>query len=221
LDIELAFITLYQRIREDPWFKNTTILYLIENNFGNDCSWLYNLMKKSATFDNVYMLSERPQQKLGFCTGELSKMEGFFILQKFAGLSAIRFYKGLITFNAKHTNGRVAMRSLLIEQMSQIKMYTTRNGVSTKTFITAILDENKKRLKLVDDVLIAFIIFLYNSTRFFQKQLDCPYETIYGLSKRVRHYNETTEFFGRMLDKSIIEKDKEKQEIDRTGLFNI
>lgn len=220
-NIEHAFLTLYFKIRADPWFKNSTILYLIENNFGNDHNWLYGLIKKTDAFTNVYVLCEKPEYKIGFCTTELSKMEGFFILQKFAGLGAIRFYRNLITFNAVHVDGRNAMRTLLIEQMAQLKMYTSRSGTSTKTFITAILDENKKRLNLVDDVLIAFIIFMYNSTRFFQKQLDCPYDHIYNLNKRVKHHDETAEYYNRVMEKRINESMTMEEQHNRTGLFNV
>lgn len=212
---------MYFKIRADPWFKNTTILYLIENNFGNDHNWLYGLVKRTDAFTNVYVLSEKPEYKIGFCTTELSKMEGFFILQKFAGLSAIKFYRQLITFNATHKDGRNAMRTLLVDQISQIKMYTTRTGTSTKTFITAILDENKKRLNLVDDVLIAFIIFLYNSTRFFQKQLNCPYEQIYNLNKRIKHHDETFEYYNKLTEKQIKEAAIMAEQQNRTGLFNV
>lgn len=219
-DIKNAFVTLYHRIRADPNFKESTILYLIENNFGNDHNWLYGITQKTDTFNNVYVLSEKPEYKIGFCTTEISKIQGYNILRSYASMSGIVFYRQLITINAAHSNGPVAMRALLIEQIAQLKIYTMRTGIQTKMVITGILDENKKRLALNDDVVVAFIILLLNATRFFKKQLNCPYDHIYRLNRKITRMDERVEYYVKNMEQARQDDDNQLELFRTTGMFS-
>ena len=225
--IEDAFLTLYRRIRADPVFKNVTIMVVVENNFGNDAGWIHALMKRSPEINNTYMLSDNIAKKIGTNTTELSKIRGYDILKTFIATNGLKFYRRMITFNNEYERAfpgpdpRAAMRSLMIQQIKQIKQFGKRKaGGSAEMFISGIHTEDKKRLPLVDDVLMALIFFLTMAIRFSRRDIpNVPYNKIENMRYDVRHYSEQEDYINRNVSRKLSQRETMRQQINETGLF--
>ncbi len=121
----------YHEIRAIELFKYVTILYVFENNLGNEHNWLYGLIKRTPIINNVYVLYEN-EKKLGFNTSALSKLMGYDVLLSYCSTGGIQFYKDLITINADHKNGKIDMKNVLIKQLMQIKQFGRKHANGTR-----------------------------------------------------------------------------------------
>jgi len=225
--LEDAFVTLYRHIRADPLFKNVTILCIIENNYGNDANWLYGLTKRVAEMNNIYMLSDDISKKIGTTTTELSKLRGYDIMKTYISTNGLKFYRKLITFNNEYErafpgpNPRIAMKSLMIQQLRQLKQYGKRKAKgSALVVITGIHTEDNKRLPLVDDVVMALNFFMTMSIRFFKKDIpNVPYADIASMRYRIVHMSEEPAYIAHSMAKKMTQRDVVNQQMQRTGLF--
>lgn len=219
--IKAAFLSLYEHIRRDKWFRNVTILYAIENNFGNDANWLYDLTLDARRMRNVHVLCEHPTKKIGFCTSEESKLTGYTIIQSFASVGGIKFYKELITINLDNPkNGREAMRALFIGQLRQLKQYgKKRMKGKNLVVITGIHSEDGKRLNLVDDVSMAFNVLAFTAIRWQKRDLDAPYEEIAAMKYKIVHPDEEAQVVTARIAKFTRQYQETEERRDKTGLF--
>jgi hypothetical protein len=212
-------VALYDHIRADPLFKNVTILYIFENNMGNDHNFLNNIVKDIKRIDNVFVLYEN-DDKIGFNTSEFSKLTGYDILKTYASVRAIKFYRNLITINAQLVEPRATMKAEFISQMADLKQYAKMhpNGRRTQV-ISGIHGEDKKRIQgKVNDINMAFMMLLLYATKFNKFQLDLPYKHIRSLRTRVFHHDEDFEYIQQDMK---MHMDREKFQRDRRNKSSV
>jgi len=226
--IEDSFVTIYNQIRADPFFRNVTILVFVESNYGNDANWLYGLTKRVRNMTNIKFVSDDESVKIGVNTSELSKLRGYDIMKTYVAMGAVRFYKNMITVNNDYERAfpgpdpRLAMRNLLIQQIEQLKQYGKKKPKGPHLIvITGIHSEDNTRLPNVDDVVMAFIIFLYNATRWYKQDFpNVDYAAIHRMRYKVLHVEEEFGYISKTVNKRLSEHEQQQALVNRAGLFN-
>lgn len=217
-NLEAAFVRLYTEIRSNEVFRDVTILYVFENNLGNEHNWLVGLMRK-CQFSNVFALYEH-EDRVGFRTTQLSKLLGYDILKAYTSNGGVVFYKDLITINAAHADGKLMMRALLITQIAQLKQFGKKHANGTRVrVITGIHSEDGKRLPQTDDVVMAFMMGLHAATRFHKKELPVPYAKIHMLRTKSYHHEEQLAFVNKTVRQEIDLALRKRTNLATAGMF--
>lgn len=216
--MESAFVRLYTEIRANEVFRDVTILYVLENNLGNEHNWLVGLMRK-CSFSNVFPLFEH-EDRVGFRTTQMSKLLGYDILKAYTSNGGIMFYKDMLTINAAHADGKLVMRALLITQIAQLKQFGRKHANGSRVrVITGIHSEDGKRLPQTDDVVMAFMMGLHAATRFYNKELPVPYAKIHMLRTRSYHHEEQLAFVNRTVRQEVNHELKRRTQLAAAGMF--
>jgi hypothetical protein len=173
----------FQGIRAHPFLRDSTVLFVFENNLGREQDHLTRLVESSPLFSNSYPLHENDKLN-GFHTYAYTKLRADDLLYDRVSMGALSFAEDMICVNPKYArNGGEAMKELMIHQMSEMKEYVRRNpnGTSTRV-ITSIHGDDKKHIKgKHDDVQRAFSNYLIAEMRFRNRDLPLDYDHIYSL----------------------------------------
>lgn len=180
VQIEDAFLTLFDHIRADPVFKDVTVLIVPENNYGNEAAALFALVQRHPRrMNNAFVLYENPH-KVGFCTTENSKIKGYDKLKTYACISGVRFYERFITINqAIVGDGPAIMKQELLKQMGNLKQFGRKkaNGKTT-VFVSCIHNAEGHRLHGNDDIVVALMLLVLHMDRLMRGELDIKIERL-------------------------------------------
>lgn len=218
-DIERIVVDLYNEIRSRPLFRNVTILYIIENMTGNDHNWIHSIITKTNALTNVFVLSERPKLKLGFCTTKKAKQNAYYLLKTYLAVDGLKFYNSMIVL---YDESASFMREMLTREIENVKIHskTTTGGV-VSTLITGILDADSNRLPLNDDLLMAIVLCLLNANRFNNRELeDCPYGDIGALRRQIRHRDEQPSYIAKNTQAGLKLLEQHVADRNAMGLFH-
>jgi len=162
---------IYRRFRLHPVFRNVPFLYIVENMTGNDAATIAGMAARDRQRDRngtsfrMYgyrFLSQHPG-KLGFCTTAPSKLEGFMRIRDKATSYGIKFWEGLVSVGMDHGHGgtgREEMRTMLISQIANLRQYGKTKKGHNEVKVSAIMDENDKRIKNRHDDLLMGLKFI-------------------------------------------------------------
>jgi hypothetical protein len=137
----------YIRMRQNPLFRDTTLLYCPENNLGSEHGWVadYIMDPNPAVniFKNVYVLSEK-DDKLGFRTDKASKLSRAMLLYKSFMMGQIAMCKDIVTVNPKRSQAEEADK--LVTQIGWLREYRRRGISEEETEVTALFTSDRKRI---------------------------------------------------------------------------
>jgi hypothetical protein len=225
--IQDAILMLFRNIRADPFLRNVPILLVPESNYANEAAYIEAEIRRIPEITNVRLISDDETKKLGVWTSELSKLKGYDVMKTYIATSGLKFYRKLIVINNEYeiafkgSDPRKAMRSLLISQIKQLKQYGKKKAKGNNLIvITGIHGEDGKRLPLVDDVVMALVIFMFNSTRFFKRDFpNLNYNEIYQMRHKVIHRDEEFSNINKSLGRKLTQQQKYHRDIQQSGLF--
>ena len=109
----LAVSTHYKKLRAHPLFKDSTIVYIMENNLGMEHCWIAEVIESSVLFDNVAILQEHDGQ-LGFHTTAQSKIRNDDMLREKISFNAMLFLDEIISTNKDPDRSGAAAKAMLI-----------------------------------------------------------------------------------------------------------
>lgn len=139
--------------RSHPRLGNTTFLYCIENNMGNEHQWIERFIAETDTMANAVVLQERAGQ-VGFRTDEAAKVRRPRMLHEKLQMDAVAIVSDVVSVNNDHKRcGEAAVEELLL-QMSRVQEFTKMTPTTVKTIITAIFDELGRRIVGQNDDLV-------------------------------------------------------------------
>lgn len=139
--------------RSHPRLGNTTFLYCIENNMGNEHQWIERFIAETDTMANAVVLQERAGQ-VGFRTDEAAKVRRPRMLHEKLQMDAVAIVSDVVSVNNDHKRcGEAAVNELLL-QMSRVQEFTKMTPTTVKTIITAIFDELGRRIVGQNDDLV-------------------------------------------------------------------
>jgi uncharacterized membrane protein YgcG len=176
----------YGAIRRHPLFKDSTILWIFENNYGhvaNDLTgYTLNPLNK---FDNHHALCDI-EGKTGIHTTAPSKLVGRQILQYAIATWRVSFLKNFIHFGST-TDGYSLPQILEMfrTQCKTLQRFTLHKfGGMPVEVIESAYDNDRQLNKNRDDLELAFIIGLNISTMFSRRMLPEDYTYIHSLQGR-------------------------------------
>lgn len=174
----------YEAFRSMPLFRNTTFLYVVENNMGNEHQWIARFVAETDTMANVYVLQERTGQ-VGFRTDEAAKLRRPRLLYDILQIDGMAIVKDVVSVNAdKKRCGENAVDVFLL-QMKRMQEFTRMTPNKVHTIISAIFNEEGKRIvENNDDVVQANIVMNEAMKLFLSKKLPTDQYT------RINHIRE-------------------------------
>lgn len=219
---------MYERIRANPHFKDSTLLYIFENNLGCEHDHLNALIRETPRFNNVDVLYENTT-KIGFCTGEKSRLKGVDNLAAFLCNNAIAFEEDLIVCNTEvpkdynNRNVKEYTKNKLIHQVSELQEYKEDmiNGTVKRNVTSLFSHENVRYQNKKDDLERALTTMLLYSMMFRLRQLPVNYEHIASLQSNRSHYNEHLEFLIKTMEMMLTEQMEQNKRVKESALFDL
>lgn len=174
-----AFLALYDHIRADPMLKDSTILYIFENNLGKEHDHMHALIQTTDAINNTFTLYEN-EKMLGFRTYAHTKVTADNFLSTSISMEGVNFYNKLIVVNPEIPQAREYMREMVTHQIEEMQEYIKYMPNGTfRQVITSIHGQDGKRLAgKKDDVqrslsMLILVVHLFNA-----EKLKVPYKTI-------------------------------------------
>jgi len=169
----------YSALRQTTLLRQSTILYVLENNLGREHEWIINTLNRDSFFENFEVLQELDGIK-GFRTTTDSKLRADDFLRECVSLDGLAFMKDIISVNDDPSRTGDAAKEMLIEQLEGMKEYTKPNpNGTTRRFITSIFSSEFVRIRgRKDDIQRALSMLIYAARMFVAKRLPVSYEGI-------------------------------------------
>lgn len=195
IELQNKFIDLYDRIRMYPMLKNSTILYIFENNLGKEHDHLTALIDRTSNINNVKVLYEH-ESVVGFHTGPGSKLPADDRLRSYVSTDGLRFAKNIISVDpASDPSGDDIIEKLIhqIEEMREFVRYKA-NGTHDRV-VTSTHGIDRKRIRgNKDDLQRALSMLLIVAGMFYERKLKLNYDEIERLHLKRRHLREDIHF---------------------------
>ena len=183
----LAVSAHYKKLRGHPLFKDSTIVYIMENNLGMEHNWIAEVIESSVLFDNLAILQEHDGQ-LGFHTSAQSKIRNDDLLREKISFNAMLFLDEIVSVNKDPDRSGPAAKTMLINQLAGMCEYVKQKPDGTATrYITSIYNELFQRIKgKKDDIQRALSMLVWVTTLFISKdkRLAIDYRRIWGLREK-------------------------------------
>lgn len=178
----------HDKLRSIELFKNSTFLYIFENNLGKEHDHLRTIVHGVDRIrNNAYVLFENPEV-IGFHTFANTKLTADDRLQDYIASNSLRFIDPIVSVNENSAKAGDNAKDLLITQIANMKEFVKQhpNGQCTR-IVTSIYSEDGTRLKQKDDVQRALSNLIIASTKFLTRRLPVDYDYISRLKQRRRN----------------------------------
>jgi len=179
--------THYKKLRAHPLFKDSTIVYIMENNLGMEHNWIAEVIESSVLFNNVAILQEHEGQ-LGFHTSAQSKIRNDDMLREKISFNSVLFLDDIISTNIDPGRCGNAAKNILIDELAGMCEYVKQKPDGTATrYITSIYNELFQRIKgKKDDVQRALSMLVWVATLFIarDRRLAIDYRRIAKLREQ-------------------------------------
>lgn len=159
------FLEIYDRIRADPVFANSTIGFIFESNMGQEQATLTRLVTSTGRMDNYFLFFE-VETVNGIRTSHEVRVSSDDMMLSHTRAESIFFYKDMIV--AEKGKTRADNRALLLGQMAQLQEFVRTDVKGNETrIITAIHGpDNNRRIKgRKDDAYRALAMLVYCAQR--------------------------------------------------------
>ena len=178
----------HDKLRSINLFKDSTFLYIFENNLGKEHDHLRTIVYGVERIrNNAYVLSENPEV-VGFHTFSHTKLKADDRLQEYITSNSLRFMDPVVSVNDNSSKAGDNAKDLLITQIANMKEFVKQNPNGTCTrIVTSIYSEDGTRLKQKDDVQRALSNLILGSTMFLTRRLPVDYDYISKLRQRRRN----------------------------------
>lgn len=188
-----AFAAVYRGIRKHPLLHQSTILFVLENNLGNEAPSIAAHVRSQHQFENCVCLQEHAEI-VGFRSTRQSKFIADKHLQRLISTQAIGFIKDVVTVNQAPHRGLEDVKRMFSAQMNAMYQYEeTKPGHPTSAYISSIFTADKKRkVGVHDDLQRAFSLAIFAAYAFYERSLPMNYTYIYGL--QLNNLNYTREY---------------------------
>lgn len=189
-----AFTAVYNGIRRHPLFKNSTILFVIENNLGLEGPRLQESVCSNPSFYNYVFLRET-LDIYGFHTGEQSRLAADLKLQEILATRSIGYIKDIVCVNKTLGRRAADVKRMLSAQIAALMMYertTCRRG--TSAYVTSTYNEEGARINGIhDDLQRALSMGIMVTYMFFGRHLPVDYGYIASLQELSKDYRRDLE----------------------------
>lgn len=181
----MAVTNHYKMLRAHRLFKDSTILYIMENNLGMESNWIAEVTESSVLFNNVMVLQEHDGQ-LGFHTNAQSKIRNDDLLREKISFNSLLFLDEIISVNDDASRCGDAVKKTLIDQLAGMCEYVKHKPDGTTTrIITSIYNELFQRIKgKKDDLQRALSMLVWVATLVISE--DPRFAIDYGRMKTLR-----------------------------------
>lgn len=175
----------YYALRSIELFRETTFLYVIENNLGFEHQWVTHHVNIAEKFENVAVLKEREGQ-IGFHTDHAVKLMRATQLQLAFETDRVAICADIVTVNPDPRRCAKVVTETLIKQAENLREYQRVTMTKTSTYVTAIFNaEGKRIIDRSDDAIQSFEVLCDASTRFLANKLEPrQYEYIHSVRER-------------------------------------
>lgn len=169
----------YYAFRRLDFFKETTFLYMVENNLGFEHQWVYNHVRVAEKFENAVVLKEKAGQ-VGFHTDHKIKQLRAIEMQLAFEADRVAICKDVISVNTDPKRCAEAVTETLIKQAENLREYQFVTMKGATTHITALFNSEGKRLHdRSDDGIQAFLLAVKAILDFLARELEpTQYELI-------------------------------------------
>jgi hypothetical protein len=142
-------------MRANSFFRNATLVYVLESNLGNEHLWVDAYLNTCDVFENVYALREAPGQ-LGFRTDAPVKRKRAMLLSHCFAMDSIAICDQFVSVKDPR-----AMLDTLITQIDWMREYHRTTSTGETTEFTAIFDQAGNRIpNRRDDAVQALMVAL-------------------------------------------------------------
>jgi hypothetical protein len=155
----------YLLIRKHRLLKDSTILYIIENNLGMEVNWIAETFNSLPHFDNFVVLQEH-EGILGFHTYATTKLKHDDLLREKVEFASIVFTDEIFSASEDASRCGEAIKTTFIDQLANMAEFVEQkpNGMSSRT-ITSIYTDQGQRIKgRKDDMQRAFSMLVWVAT---------------------------------------------------------
>ena len=152
----------YMLIRKHRLLKDSTILYIIENNLGMEVNWIAETFNKLPEFDNFAVLQEH-EGILGFRTYAPTKLKHDDLLREKIEFAQVMFTNEIFSASEDASRSGDEIKATFIDQLANMSEFVEQkaNGTSSRT-ITSIYSEAGQRIKgRKDDMQRAFSMLVW------------------------------------------------------------
>lgn len=175
-------------MRSINYFKDSTFLYIFENNLGKEHDHLRAIIYGVDRIrNNAYVLFEN-HDVVGFHTFAESKLKADDRLQDAISSNSLRFLDPIVSINENSSKAGDNAKDLLITQIANMKEFVKQNPNGSCTrIVTSIYSEDGTRLKQKDDVQRALSNLILASTMFLTMRLPVDYAYISKMRQNRRN----------------------------------
>lgn len=218
----IAFVRHYKALRANPLFRDVTILYILENNLGKEHDNIKTIITDKTIFDNNVDYLFETHAAIGFRTKEHTKVTAADLLRQVISIGCISFAEDFVCTNTEAKDGAAGMKSLLLEQLGNLREYTTEKSNGTfKREITGKHDALGAELKgRKDDAQMACFLALLYSRKFLDDQLPVNIEAIENRMFKRIHSAEEPDMMEIYTKRRRIEAEERHTHERTKGLFN-
>lgn len=175
--------------------RDSTILYVFENNLGKEHDHLTALIARTPGINNTKVLYEN-NQVVGFHSFAHTKLAADDELRAYVTRDALRFADRVMTMSNETTNPEGAIVEKLVHQIEEMREYVRQkpNGTYARV-VTSIHGQDLKRVRgNKDDLQRALSMLLMVHRMFAARLLDLNYAEIYAMRAKRRNIREEISF---------------------------
>jgi len=191
IELQEKFLDLYDRIRRHRMLRDSTILYVFENNLGKEHDHLTALIRRTAAINNVKVLYEN-EQVVGFHTHSHTKLSADDRLRQYVSTDGLRFADTIISVAPDTDASGDAIIEKLVHQIEEMREFVRQlpNGTYRRV-VTSIHGQDLKRIRgNKDDLQRALSMLMLVSALFFERKLPVNYNEIERMHLKRQHLRE-------------------------------